>query len=150
MSLKAGAELLVLSDREPEPRSERAVVRAKKIFDPVLREGLRLGFILTANVTKTIRDRDQPERKIRVPLIHEDEQVAWLRRKLEGVHLQSVRVQPHRPIYFRKGARPGKIVSTTFQGVIEVQQPEKLAELLRKGIGPAKAFGCGLMLVRPD
>jgi CRISPR system Cascade subunit CasE len=41
-------------------------------------------------------------------------------------------------------------VSTTFQGVIEVQQPEKLAELLRKGIGPAKAFGCGLMLVRPD
>jgi CRISPR system Cascade subunit CasE len=36
----------------------------------------------------------------------------------------------------------------TFEGTLRVSSPERLAHLLENGIGPAKAFGCGLLLVR--
>jgi len=35
-----------------------------------------------------------------------------------------------------------------FSGVLTVDNPERFIESLKAGIGPAKAFGCGLMLVR--
>jgi len=73
-----------------------------------------------------------------------------LKRKLNGAadRLTALHVQSHPPTYFRKGRRPGKIVSVTFEGNLEVGDPETLQELMKKGFGPAKAFGCGLMLVR--
>ncbi len=149
MNLADGARVLMLSDREPEIESKRARVLAKKTFEPIFTTGQPLRFLLTANVTKAIRDKDQPERKIRVPLIREDQQIDWLRRKLEpATRIVSVTVQQHPPVYFRKGARPGKIVPLTFGGLLEVQSGNDLLELMQKGIGPAKAFGCGLLLVR--
>jgi CRISPR system Cascade subunit CasE len=35
-----------------------------------------------------------------------------------------------------------------FQGVLNVTDSEKFQAVLFKGIGKAKAFGCGLMLVK--
>lgn len=35
-----------------------------------------------------------------------------------------------------------------FEGVLQVTEPVKFLEALHNGIGPAKAFGCGLLLVR--
>jgi len=35
-----------------------------------------------------------------------------------------------------------------FEGCLEVRKPERLLYALSNGIGPAKGFGCGLMLVR--
>jgi CRISPR system Cascade subunit CasE len=35
-----------------------------------------------------------------------------------------------------------------FEGTIEITDPGIFVEALFTGIGPAKAFGCGLMLVR--
>ncbi|MCI0724558.1 MAG: type I-E CRISPR-associated protein Cas6/Cse3/CasE [Acidobacteria bacterium] len=35
-----------------------------------------------------------------------------------------------------------------FSGMLFVINPKAFAVALHKGIGPAKAFGCGLMLVR--
>jgi len=37
---------------------------------------------------------------------------------------------------------------SSFEGLLEVQSGEDLLELMQKGIGPAKAFGCSLLLVR--
>ena len=45
-------------------------------------------------------------------------------------------------------SRGGKLVTATFEGVLHVRDPDRLAALLENGIGPAKAFGCGLLLVR--
>ncbi|MGA7978862.1 MAG: type I-E CRISPR-associated protein Cas6/Cse3/CasE [Chromatiaceae bacterium] len=36
----------------------------------------------------------------------------------------------------------------TFEGVLTVRDPHALVRHLENGIGPAKAFGCGLMMVR--
>jgi len=47
----------------------------------------------------------------------------------------------------KKGHKAG-FSSVDFEGVLQVTDPILLVEALFNGIGPAKAFGCGLMLVR--
>jgi len=151
MHLVEGASVLMYSTLEPMPESDKATVLSKKRFEPQFHEGQRLHFLLTANVTKTIRDEVDPERKIRVPLLKEEQQRAWLGRKLSEnvlVDVDSVGIQEHPPVYFRKGNKPGKIVLTTFEGIFQVQHPESLNTMLSRGVGAAKAFGCGLLLVR--
>jgi len=32
-----------------------------------------------------------------------------------------------------------------FDGVLEVQEPDRVRKLVLDGVGPAKAFGCGLL-----
>jgi CRISPR system Cascade subunit CasE len=56
--------------------------------------------------------------------------------------------QPRPPLYFRKGNRGGKLAGVTYDGVLRVTNSGNLVSLLENGIGPAKAFGCGLLLVR--
>lgn len=43
-----------------------------------------------------------------------------------------------------------RLATLDISGVVEVRDPALLAEALRKGIGPAKGFGCGLMLLKPQ
>jgi len=47
-----------------------------------------------------------------------------------------------------KKGRTAGFSSVDFQGELEVTNPGLFVEMLFNGIGPAKAFGCGLMLVR--
>ncbi|MCB1812067.1 MAG: type I-E CRISPR-associated protein Cas6/Cse3/CasE, partial [Candidatus Competibacteraceae bacterium] len=49
---------------------------------------------------------------------------------------------------FKKDGKAGKIATVGYTGMLEIIEPTTLNELLQKGIGPAKAFGCGLLLVR--
>ncbi len=72
-----------------------------------------------------------------------------VRRKLSGAcEIEAIQVLPHAPVYFRKGVSGGNLVTVTFEGVLRVIEPTRLADLLKNGIGPAKAFGCGLLLMR--
>jgi CRISPR system Cascade subunit CasE len=92
-------------------------------------------------------------------LIRQEQQEDWLKRKLEGlVIIKSVISQNEAPLYFNQKNKGGKIIPVTFEGVLKVVDPEKFKEQVYKkynekgeyiaGLGPAKAFGCGLMLVR--
>lgn len=148
------ARLLVQSRRAPEAAAGIALVGTRE-FHPQPIVGQRLAFLLTANPVKTIVDAQREAKpskqseKCRVPLIKEEEQRFWLARKLtEAGTAGAVSVLPHAPTYFRKGGRGGKLVTVTFEGVLNVTDPERLTSLLENGVGPAKAFGCGLMLVR--
>lgn len=38
-------------------------------------------------------------------------------------------------------------MTRTFEGMVRVDEPDRLAHLLEIGVGPAKAFNCGLVLV---
>lgn len=162
---------LLLQSRQAPSYVKGVTLLASKSFDPAPVEGLRLAFVLTANPTKTVVDAlsenkadklarhqeklaQRPDKKVRppscrVPLIKEVDQRAWLVRKLDtAAELESVEILPHPPLYFRKGNRAGKLVTCTFEGVLRVTSAEALRTILENGIGPAKAFGCGLMLVR--
>lgn len=129
-------------------------------FHPQPQIAQRLGFLLTANPIKTITDAEyagKPNKhpnkkqqfKCRVPLLDEQQQRAWLLRKLAlAADVESVTLLPHPPLYFRKGANAGKLVTVTFEGVLRVKAPDLLVQMLENGIGPAKSFGCGLLLTR--
>ena len=148
------ARLLVQSRRAPESAAGITLVGTRE-FQPQPAVGNRLAFVLTANPVKTIVDAQSAAKpnkqsdKCRVPLVKEEDQRLWLTRKLADAGTgETVSVLPHKPTYFRKGNRGGKLVTVTFEGVLRVTAPEQLIRLLENGIGPAKAFGCGLLLVR--
>lgn len=148
------ARLLVQSRRSPEATSGLVVIGTRE-FQPQPVVGQQLTFLLTANPVKTITDtqRDAKPGKIsekcRVPLIHEADQRAWLTRKLANAgDIVAASVLPHAPMYFHKGSRGGKLATATFEGVLRVSDSTRLIELLENGVGPAKGFGCGLLLVR--
>ena len=148
------ARLLVQSRRTPEAASELIVVGTRE-FQPQPVAGQRLAFLLTANPVKTITDTQREAKpgkqseKCRVPLIKEEDQREWIARKLASAgEIETVSVLPHAPIYFRKDNRNGKLATVTFDGVLRVSDPTRISDLLENGIGHAKAFGCGLLLVR--
>lgn len=148
------ARLLVQSRRAPASASGLMVVGTREIHpQPVA--GQRLAFLLTANPVKTIADTQRDAKlgkksdKCRVPLIKEEDQRAWLKRKFVSAgEIEAANALPHAPIYFRKGNRGGKLATVTFEGALRVSDPIQLTELLENGVGPAKGFGCGLLLVR--
>jgi CRISPR system Cascade subunit CasA len=124
-------------------------------FDPHPEAGQSLAFVLTANPIKTVADvfkDSKPDKRstgVRVPLLKEEQQRDWLTRKLAGIaDLDQVAIAPQAPIYFRKANRAGKIVPAVFEGTLRVADGDALRKLLLGGVGPAKAFGCGLLLVR--
>ncbi|ACL60254.1 type I-E CRISPR-associated protein Cas6/Cse3/CasE [Methylobacterium nodulans] len=50
----------------------------------------------------------------------------------------------------REGAAPVRFSSLDFEGVLRVEDPSLFLAALAEGFGRAKAFGCGLMLIRPN
>jgi len=155
-SYQTGRPLRVLLQSRQAPHGlPELLVLGTREFHPQPASGQRLAFLLTANPVKTITDAqreakpDKTAEKCRVPLIHEDEQRDWLKRKLLGAgEVEDVNVLAHPPMFFRKGRQGGKLATVTFEGILRVCEPTVLVSRLQNGIGPAKAFGCGLMLVR--
>jgi CRISPR system Cascade subunit CasE len=145
-------QVLVQSQRQPTANVENARLLASKSLELNLLEGSQLRFMLMANPVKTIADEQGrldskgEVKKCRVPLIKEEEQIAWLKRKLEGAALVNiVEIEKQLPLHFRKGSKPGKIQPYAFKGVLQVVDAQALQDLLQHGIGHAKAFGCGLL-----
>ena len=50
--------------------------------------------------------------------------------------------------YKARGKRLIEYSTLDFAGILEVTDPERFQNTLFNGIGPAKGFGCGLLLVR--
>ena len=153
------ARFLVQSRQRPTPVPSIQTLGCRE-FNPQPQIAQRLAFVLTANPIKTIIDTQvdakpdkRPDKKqkfkCRVPLLHEEQQREWLTRQLAtAATVESVTVLPHSPLYFRKSGYGGKVVTATFEGVLHIKAPDLLIRALENGIGPAKSFGCGLLLVR--
>ena len=150
-----GAWALMLSANNPKDQAEGIQVRRRtENFVPQFKPSESLHFKLTANPVKTIVDEGGRKntkgetKKCRVPLIREEERLAWIKRKLAGAaEVVQAEIRQEHPIYFRK-TKVGKIVPVTFEGTIRVLDGDALRAHMLKGIGPAKAFGCGLLLIR--
>jgi len=155
-----GASILMQSETAPSSVNEQIKLLGTREYPLSVPKNQRLRFLLVANPVKTIKD--QHERKNskgvvksnRVPLIREEEQHNWIERKLQSwAQLDSLLVRPCPPLYFYKRDRQypkgygGKIAPVAFEGVLTVQEPDTFIEQIKQGIGPAKAFGCGLLSV---
>jgi CRISPR system Cascade subunit CasE len=161
----------LVSRRKPTHDPENLWRIQTRPYEPQLREGQRLGFSLRANpvvtregkrhdivmdAKKALRQGGQP-----VPPLAELMQSAgqrWLQRRQEnlGCKLESVLVDGYRIQEMFKasarregGARPIRVATCDFQGVLCVTDPKALAKVLMEGVGKARAFGCGLLMVRP-
>jgi len=152
-----GAQVLMQSAMQPQSGEQSPALLALREYVLNIQNGQRLRFRLRANPIKTIKDssKGSVEKKgktftktVRVPLLHEEQQQAWLERKLQAfAQLETLIVQPEPVLYFRKvkEGRSGKIQTVLFDGVLTVTDAEAFNNQVIKGIGPAKAFGCGLL-----
>ncbi|MCP4668865.1 MAG: type I-E CRISPR-associated protein Cas6/Cse3/CasE [Deltaproteobacteria bacterium] len=136
--------------------------QSKKMSNLQFRDGQRLRFRLRANPIKTIRDENGRKNKkgeikrCRVPLLKENQKIAWLEKKGReirpgisgGFQIISCRVIDEGDWKHRKVGEsdPIRIHTVLFDGVLTVGEPNFfLEEAVKKGIGPAKSFGCGLL-----
>ena len=163
---------ITLSERPPEDRVRLFDVETKP-FAPVLSTGQRLRFRLRASPSlnerrpgaKRGKRRDPVARALRGLTPDERQQSRydvlqrvgrdWLARQSErrGFHLPQgaplvVDGEDWRAVP-RGGKAPATFSVLDFEGVLELDDTAIFVESLAAGIGRARAFGCGLMLIRP-
>jgi CRISPR system Cascade subunit CasE len=132
----------------------------------------RFAFQLRANPTKKVAATDRPKvvdpdgrinrnrNARRVALLKREDLVAWLQRKADAggfrVDPDTLCTHPARKEFFwkpRNGetakAMPGAVQGVEFRGVLEVTERERFLQSVRGGVGSAKAFGFGLLVLAP-
>lgn len=165
---EAPGRFLVLSPRCLDA-SALFEVEAKP-FEPALRAGDRLGFALRANPTVTRsgpRDRGtradvvmdalhplpQAERAAARPTLMREAGLEWLIRTgaRHGFSPDpgGTVVDGYRMLRIpRRGAKPARVGTLDYAGTLTVGDPAAFLAGLASGFGRARAFGCGLMLIR--
>lgn len=157
-----------LSERAPRTTGNTWRVECKELR-PVLHAGERLRFSLRANpvVTRSGARHDvvmEEKRRLRERGVPRDEwpsqaelaqeaAAAWLVRRAPkhgfAIDPEAVRVDAYDIHEFRKpGGGEVRFATCDFEGLLTVTEVNVFLTALRNGIGPAKGFGCGLMLVR--
>lgn len=118
----------------------------------------RYRFSLLANPTKKLRvdnaDGSRKKNGRRVPLVKREDLVAWLQRKAGAggfaVNGDSLRTIPRGREFFHKdGTSHGAHTAVDFQGELTVTDPAQFRATVAAGIGSAKAFGFGLLVLAP-
>lgn len=169
--------VIVQSAAQPDwselPREYVVDSPESKPFDPPFTVGQRLRFRLRANPTKKIESASKTERLAgvkkngkRIGLFQENELVAWLLdkgqhggftipgkwREENGVRIPDFRMEVIREGWVRcgkEGHRDGEIFAVRIDGLLTVTDPVVFRQTLAQGIGPAKAFGFGLLSIAP-
>lgn len=165
----------VVSERPPVDRNGLFRIDTKP-YAPHLTVGRRLRFVLRANPTVTrprgegrssarhdvimdaLKRRKATDTKAfvdRVELVRQ-EAVRWLASRAEAKGFTLVEggvavdgYTQHR-LPRRGGGKPAQLSSVDFEGLLTVADPERFVTTLHTGIGHGKAFGMGLLLVRPE
>lgn len=158
----------LLSHRPPVNPLGLWQIDPPKLFAPRLQTGQRLAFSLRVNPVVNhdgkrhdiVMHRKRQMGWNRMPsgerpplqhLIHETGS-DWLQRRSErhGFEIEPdlLRVEGYLQHYSRRGRRNIRFSTLDFAGLLRVTKPDVFGEALSHGIGPAKAFGCGLMLIR--
>ena len=176
--LEAAFQLWILSQRKPQrpqwcPPDGFSL---KKIAVPFLAHRY-YAFDLCANPVKTIVQRGpngepllRPNGKRkngkRIPLVKHDELRAWIERKgrvrcrdqITGLNVpggfsivdgKPLEISPMVENYFRKSGHSAYHGGVQFRGTLEVTERDRFIETYQSGIGSAKSFGFGLLLLAP-
>jgi CRISPR system Cascade subunit CasE len=153
-----GFRLLIVSPNEPTRPDwcPHESWQSKPIPETYFRRR-RYAFQLAANPTKKVTklgpDGQPTKNGRRVPLSIRDELVGWISRKGEqsgfAVDTDSLRSFSRGREYFEKNGILGMHSAVEFQGVLNVTDPGKFHESFTRGIGSAKAFGFGLLVIAP-
>lgn len=156
---------LILGAHAPGP-SPLFEVEAKP-FAPPLAEGDRLSFVLRANATtaRKVPGQRGPRDDVVMRALHAEpgdraaarpalvaqEGTAWLQRQgaRHGFSVGPVAVDGYETLRIAREAKPPiQLATLDYAGVLTVTDPARFLPALRHGFGRARAFGCGLMLIR--
>lgn len=164
---REGSAFYVVSAQAPRIVDRLWRVQTKD-YAPRLQQGDRFRFSLRANpvVTRTIGDKGKRhdvimDAKKGTADRDLDPRGFWYRPGLEwlnrragkgGFQVEKVNIdgyRQHRMFKPGRGRQQDIRFSTLdFDGILTVTDPDALGQILFGGVGPAKAFGCGLLLVR--
>jgi CRISPR-associated protein Cas6/Cse3/CasE subtype I-E len=162
-----GTQLLIVSPSEPTRPDwlGGADTWETKPIPPAFFQARRYRFQLRANPThKPVKDKDgnyiaDAKKRKRRAITGQAELAAWLRRKGEAGGFRLVEsaslvtwseVQPFEKRFPQGIQHRGVHALVDFSGVIEITDPALfLAAVFAKGIGSAKAFGFGLLVIAP-
>jgi CRISPR system Cascade subunit CasE len=163
-------EFLILGARPPVDHHDLFDLEYKP-FAPALRQGQHLAFDLKANPVVSISEKKGTRGKRHDVVMHalwgvgRDERAAerdsaireagasWLARKAEmggcSIDPDRLHIDGYDKVRIpREGARAIVFSTLNFQGVLTVHDPARFLASVMRGFGAAKAFGCGLMLIR--
>lgn len=161
---------LVLAPAEPQDAGIEHFQAEHKAFAPQLQQGDRLAFSIRVNPVAARREAGARRGKRRDvvyeallaerkkgnheedyrPHLAQREGCSWLQPRLEHAGLtieaDSLRCDGYQR---RQTNRKGIVFSTLdCAGIGTVTNPESMINAIAAGIGPAKGFGCGLLLIR--
>ncbi|UCN14952.1 type I-E CRISPR-associated protein Cas6/Cse3/CasE [Cellulomonas iranensis] len=159
-------DLTHVAEQAGWPSTERGTSKEYGPFLDKLTEGQRWAFRLTANPTRYVQPEDGGRAK-RVAHVSVPHQEDWLRHRaaaagftvweapLDGLggHADApvLRVTRRGTEQFARRGTEGAVTLAVaqFDGVLEVTDADALRRALVAGIGPAKAYGCGLLTLAP-
>lgn len=177
-SLEGAFRLWILSGRKPVcpgwcPAENFAL---KQIAESFL-EHRYYAFDLRANPVKALVQKDENGRPLlrengkrrrgkRVPIVKQEELRGWLIRKGEIrcrniatgqdvpggfriVEEKPLEISPMQENHFRKKGQSAFHGGVQFRGILEVTNRQSFIETYKEGIGSAKGFGFGLLLLAP-
>lgn len=166
-----GPRYYTVSRREPRIERSGWVVETRP-YEPRLEKGARLRFSLRANPTKRValpgersdgarhdvvmaRKRELRDRGEEAPhaAIVQEAGSAWLARRAESIgasfEAEELRIEGYRSHRFQTpDGREIAISGIDYDGLLTVTDPARFSQVLMKGVGPAKGFGFGLLLVK--
>lgn len=162
-----GLRLMIVSAERPvSPFSENcAVFKSRAVPESFLGHSM-YRFQIRVNPTKRIktdaRTGKRVEKGLRIPITQENELIAWLERKGKsgGFSLPAI-TEPDNPAYHlsvlpearlnfqKKGHARAHHASVQFSGVLRVEDSVLFRQTFENGIGSAKSFGFGLLMLQP-
>ncbi|MBQ3241197.1 MAG: type I-E CRISPR-associated protein Cas6/Cse3/CasE [Akkermansia sp.] len=162
-----GIRLMLLSAVQPvfAHEGESYFFRCREIPESFLTRTL-YRFQVRVNPTRRIKNDARTgmpvEKGIRVPVIGEQELLAWLERKgktggfslpgLSQPQSEAYRItvmQEARLNFQKKGYGKAHHASVQFSGILQVENTDLFKKTFQEGIGSAKSFGFGLLMLQP-
>ncbi len=162
-----------------DPGDPQVVVRDYRPLLDRLASGQAYAFRLVANPTQSTRHPIVPTarqkeraaggetgRSVRLGHRSVAHQVAWLTTRAErwgfdipassssgamGEPIPDLRVAGRRRMSFAKTGTPGRVVVqvVSYEGRLQIVDPERFGAAILDGLGSAKAYGCGLLTLAP-
>ncbi|MDP2347148.1 MAG: type I-E CRISPR-associated protein Cas6/Cse3/CasE [Gammaproteobacteria bacterium] len=76
--------------------------------------------------------------------------LGWLEKRGSscGFQLMSAQATGYRWHALPEKSRAAGFSSMDYEGVLTIEEPQQFVKMMGQGLGPSKAFGCGLMLIR--
>ena len=152
----AGCTVYILSERAPVfdekslhngmiPAGTREMTAVEALFA----EERRFRFDLLTMPAKKELDRSRKNSQRRI-LRDPEERLAWLARKAEqgGFRILSVSEEEGETLRAKKTTGTLYLHTTRFAGALEITDPDRFLDAWKNGIGPEKAYGLGMLMVR--